>query len=490
MTSAVDRTAHKALRPFTVDHWRRYAGLMVLDSGDYWVPEPFQLEFVADLFGDVTEVWAVWPEGNGKTTLLSGIGLYWTDYTPTASVLVAASSRDQAGLLFSQAGGFVWRSPGFRERFRVYEGYRRIQSERSRGRLQVFAADDRTGDGVLFDLALLDELHRQRDLALYRTWRGKAQKRGGKLGGISTAGEPGTEFEDARATLLGGASVIERNGFHTRAVSGEAVLHDYSVPLAENVEDMEVVKRANPLSTISVDDLRKKRLSPTMTENHWRRFACNQAVRTDESAVDPREWAELGTSERPPAGEPVDVGVDFGWKHDTTAIVPLWAPDRDNLLFGRPEILIPPRDGSILAPALVKNAFREINDRNPIRRAVIDPDRAAEIAVWLEEEMGVEVVEHLQTNEPMTKVYERWMEAMRNKRVRHGRDAEFTEHVLNAVAKLLPDGRARFDRPSSSRAQAGQRRRVIDALVAGGMVLNVTVAEFDAPKPDNSFAFL
>jgi phage terminase large subunit-like protein len=485
-----DASAHKPLRSFTVDHWRRYARLMVLDSGDYWDPEQFQLEFVADLMADTTEVWAIWPEGNGKTTLLSGVGLYWTDYTPSAAVLVGASARDQAGLMFSQAAGFVWRSPGFDKRFRVFEGYRRITSHRSRGRMQVFAADDRTGDGVLFDLALLDELHRHRDLRLYRTWRGKAHKRNGKIGGISTAGEPGTEFEDAREKLLGAASEITRTGFHTRAASGEAILHDYSVPASEDVEDMEVVKRANPLEAITVDDLRKKRESPTMTLNHWRRFVCNQAVRTEESAIDPREWADLGTSERPPEGEPVDVGLDLGWKHDTTAIVPLWAPERDRMLFGRPEILTPPRDGSILPPDAVKRAFREIHERNPIRRVVMDPDRGAEIAVWLEDDLGVEVVEYLQTNQPMAMAYERWMEAMRGRGLRHGRDDEFTEHVLNAVAKLLPDGRARFDRPSSSRAQAGQRRRVIDALIAGAMVLSVTVAEFDAPAPDNSFAFL
>jgi hypothetical protein len=77
----------------------------------------------------------------------------------------------------------------------------------------------------------------------------------------------------------------------------------------------------------------------------------------------------------------------------------------------------------------------------------------------------------------MILAYDRWMESMRNRRMRHPRDPEFTEHVLNAMAKLLPDGSARFDRPSSSRAQAGQRRRVIDALIAAAMVHSVAVAE-------------
>lgn len=473
-----DRSAHKPLSPFTVDHWRRYARLMVLDNGEYWDPEGFQLEIVEDIFGPFDEFWVVIPEGNTKTTTLSGVGLYHGDYTPTAEVLMAAASRDQAGLLFSQAAGFVERSPGFNQRFRVFEGYRRIKCLRSGGRLQVFAADDRTGDGVIPTLGLIDEPHRARSLALVRTWRGKLPKRGGKLGLISTAGEPGTEFEDARSRMLREATDLKVDGFHTRAEGPNFVLNDWSVPKNADVEDMAVVKDANPLSAITVETLQKKRSSPTMTEAHWRRFVCNQAVRGEESAVSPQEWLDLGTADRIPESEPVDVGADFGWKHDTTAIVPLWAPDPDRMLFGVPEILVPPRDGSILPPADVKAAFERIHARNPIRRAVIDPDRAAEIAVWLEDELGVEVVEYLQSNQPMVLVYERWMEAMRNRRFQHPRDPEFSEHVLNAVAKVLPDGRARFDRPSQSRSQAGQRRRVIDGLIAAGIVLSVTVAEF------------
>jgi hypothetical protein len=44
----------------------------------------------------------------------------------------------------------------------------------------------------------------------------------------------------------------------------------------------------------------------------------------------------------------------------------------------------------------------------------MDPDRGAEIAEWLEEDLGVEVVEHSQTHAPMALAYERFMEALRN----------------------------------------------------------------------------
>lgn len=456
---------------------------MVLDSGDYWVPEGFQDEIAEDVFSGVDEFWVVIPEGNAKTTLMSGIGLYHGDYTQSAEVLMAAASRDQAGLLFNQAAGFVIRSPGFTDRFRVFEGYRRIKCLRTDGRLQVFAADDRTGDGVIPTLALIDEPHRARNLALVRTWRGKLQKRGGQLGLLSTAGEPGTEFEDARERSLATAVDITVDDFHTRAVGENSVLHDWSVPASADVTDMAVVKRANPLSTITVETLAKKYGSPTMTDTHWRRFVCNQAVRGEDTAVSPAEWAAVGTTDVIPEGEPVDVGADFGWKHDTTALVPLWTPPDAKWLFGKPEILTPPRNGQLLRPQLVKDAFLRIHDRNPIRRVVLDPDRAAEIAVWLEDDLGVEVVEYLQTAAPMTLAYERWMEGLRNERYQQPKDPEFTEHVLNAVARITPDGRARFDRPNASRAGAGQRRRVIDALIAAAIVHSYAMEGGGASEP-------
>jgi phage terminase large subunit-like protein len=473
-SSSAVRARRKA---FSVEHFREFARLMVLDNGRRWELEDFQAAFVADLFAGYEEAWKVVPEGNAKTTLMSGVALYWGHHSPTARIVMAAAARDQCQWLFDQAAGFIERSPGFDRHFQVQDGSRRIKCLRTGSKILVFSADDRTGDGAIFDLALLDELHRHRDMRLYRTWRGKVHKRGGMVVAISTAGEPGTEFEDARAKLLADATEVDRDGFHTRAATADVVLHDYSVPRDADVNDMEVVKHANPLKAITVEDLAKKRRSPSMTETHWRRFVCNQAVRGEETAISPQEWADLGSDDLIPEGEPVDVGADFGWKHDTTALVPLYCPEPAEFLFGVPEILIPPRDGSILPPNRVKEAFRRIHGRNPIRRVVIDPDRAAEIAVWLEDDLGVEVVEHLQSNQPMILAYDRWMESMRNRRMRHPRDPEFTEHVLNAMAKLLPDGSARFDRPSSSRAQAGQRRRVIDALIAAAMVHSVAVAE-------------
>lgn len=418
------------------------------------------------------------PEGNGKTTLMSGIALYHADYTPEAQVVLGASSRDQCEWLHNQAAGFVRRTPGLEQRFRVFDGYRRIKAHRSRGRIQVYAADDRTGDGVIFTLALLDELHRHRDLRLYRTWRGKSRKRGGQLAAISTAGEPDSEFEQIRAKVKTEAPELKRDGAYTRAASPGMVLHDHAVPPDGDVEDMDQVKAANPLATVTAKSLGEDRASPTMSALHWRRFKCNQAVRGIESAIDEAEWAAAGTQKTIPTGQHIWAGLDLGWKWDCTAWAPLWMRDREYRLFGKPKILTPPRDGTSLHPEQVKDAFREINSVNPVDTVVMDPNAGAEeIAAWLRDEFGVRVVEHSQSDGAMAVASERFLEGLREGWLFQPQDPEFTRHVLNAQAKLLRDGRTRFVRPSTARDSTGQDRRVIDGLVAAAMVHSSAVGE-------------
>lgn len=462
----------------------------MLDNSSTWEPEDFQLDVARDLLSGIAETWLVVPEGNGKTTLMGGVALYHADYTPEASVVLGASSRDQCEWLHGQAAGFVRRTPGLTKRFRVFDGYRRIKALRSGGKIQVFAADERTGDGVIFTLALLDELHRHRDLRLYRTWRGKARKRGGQLVAISTAGEPDSEFEEIRSRVKSEAPDIHRDGAYTRAASEGMVLHDHSVPADGDVEDMEHVKAANPLSTITAKTLAEDFASPTMSMPHWRRMKCNQAVRGIERAIDEAEWEGAGVDEEIPPGKPIWVGLDIGWKWDTTAWVPLWWRDREYRLFGKPTILTPPQDGTSLEPKLVKQAFRDINERNPVEVVVMDESRAEDIAGWLKEEFpNLKVVPYGQGNPMKATAAERFLEGLREGHIKQPRDREFTRQVLNAISKTLPDGRIRFDRTSTSRSKSQQERRVWDALDAASMVHATAVGEMSAEATEPLIAW-
>ena len=331
--------------------------------------------------------WLVIPQGNGKTTLVAGLALYHIQHTEFAALAVAAATRDQTMVLYSQAAGFVVRS-GLEDTFTCLSGYRRIDCRQVNSRMQVFSADASTGDGIIPSMAIIDELHRHKTLELYRTWRGKLKKRRGQLLVISTAGEPGGEFEEQRDRMRQMAGDVVRDGPFARAVGDSYVLHDWAVPEDGDVDDLELVARANPLGSITAESLREERESPDWNLGHWRRLTCNLPTRSELAAITEAEWFSAEVHDEIPEGEPVDVGIDFGWKGDTTAIQPLWCRDASYRLFDKGVTLVPPQNGNSLHPDAIKNAIVRVNERNPIRRFVIDISNAYDIAAWIEDEFG------------------------------------------------------------------------------------------------------
>ena len=490
------RTAKpKVYQPFTLPHFRAWASDLILDTDESWHPEPFQEAFLDDIFAGFAESWLIVPEGNGKTTLLAGLALYHAEHRPHASVPIAASSREQAEIMYRQAEGFVLRSDRLKAevhsaiqvakgkrktevpRFVCLEGYRRINHHEG-GRIQVLAAEDRTGDGQIPTLGIIDEMHRHRDLALYRTWAGKLQKRGGQLVGISTAGEPLSDFEETRKKIRTTSAEVLRNGSFVRATSQRLVLHEYAVPESADFEDMTVVKAANPFSGITLETLAEKFGSPTMTISHWKRLTCDIPTRDDRSAIEESEWENAKAKRAIPKGAKVWMGLDVGWKWDTTAAVPLWAGPAFRQL-GPAEIVVPPRDGTITDPEDIKEAIRRIHKRNPILTVVMDMSYAADIAAWIEEEIKAEVIDHPQSNAAHFEDYDAFMEGLRTGKMKHSGDPGLNSHVFNAIAKSV-GGRTKFERPSQTREAAQQERRVIDALSAAAGVNQA--AAIPAPK--------
>jgi len=476
------------LKPFTLNHFREWASQLILDNDEHWELEDFQLAFMEDVFAGYPEAWFVVPEGNGKSTLVAGLALYHCEFTKTGRVNIAASSRDQAGIIYGQADGLVFRSD-LEDTFRCQEGFRRIRCDSMHSRIQIMAADERTGDGIIPTLCIIDELHRHRDLNLYRTWRGKLLKRGAQLVTISTAGEPGAEFEETRQQFRQRAEETTRDETFVRACGESFVLHEWAVPERADIHDLELVARANPFSGITVDTLREKHDSPSYKEEHWRRFVCNLPTRSEYAAIQEDEWHRAQTDEVIPEGQPVWVGVDVAWKWDTTAIVPLWLRDSEFRLLGPASVLVPPRDGSSLDPSLVENALIAIHERNPIEVCVIDPHDAHDLSIWIADELGAEVIEHQQANANLCEAYARFMEGLRLGWLKHAGDPGLTRHALNAVAKVLPGGQTKFDRPAKQSKGFQQDQRVIDALVAAAMVHFVAVENMNAEPRELMVSF-
>ncbi len=462
--------------PFTMEHFRPWAAQLVLDNGANLILEPFQEAFVADVFAGFQEAWLIIPEGNAKTTLMAAMALYHLDHKESPSVPIGAASREQAATLFAQASGFIFRTRGFRRIFSVFDGYReiRLKGRPKHEKIQVWAADAQTADGVIPTLAIVDELHNHKNLKLYNVWTGKLEKRHGQIAVLSTAGEPSSDFEEARAGFKVDA-LVTVEGCFTRATTETTVIHDWALAKDDNVEDLERVKLANPLASITVEALRKKRNRPTMTAGHWSRYNCNVATRAVSSAISEVQWDAARVDEEIPEGESIELGIDGARQNDTTAIAPMWVADDGRRILGAPVVLEPPADGKGIRDSDIRSAIQTIHERNPITRVVVDPYELAAISEWLRDELGVEVVTREPNNPNACEDRERFMEALREGLLGHTGDPVLRQHVLNATTVEIL-GRAKFERPVLSRRnKAEQRRRVIDALDAAAMVHSIHV---------------
>ena len=212
---------------------------------------------------------------------------------------------------------------GLQQRVDVKRGYREIRSRRDSGRIRVLAADVDTADGVIPTLALVDELHRHKSAGLYGIFRDGLGPRAGRMITISTAGDHEmSALGQMRAAALA-LPVLERDGEHVRAATsdGAYVMHEWALDKDDNVDDMALVKQANPASWQTPERLRARHDSPSMLPWQWARFACGLWVSSEAWWIAGEDWHAVQTNERLVEGDTITIGFDGSRTGDSTALV-------------------------------------------------------------------------------------------------------------------------------------------------------------------------
>lgn len=465
--------------------------LLTLDNGRQWDPEPFQLDIVDEVMRGYREVLAVLPTGNAKTTLCGGIALYVCQFKPGAMVPIGAAAKDQAGVMYDQAEGFVVRSRGLSARFKPQPGYKRIVGPAG-SLIKVYSASEDTGDGIIPDLAFIDEYHRHKSDGLRATWRDKLTKRGGQMLTISTAGDDDENpLEQLRAEARKLPNVQKgrtRRHLITRTDDLSFVMHEHALLPGDDSADLALVKQANPLEQVTIEELRMRRDSPSTRPWQWERFTCNRPVKGEDTAIQPGDWDALkDESVDIPDGEDVTVGLDLAFRTrdggDTTALVPVWLNAEGRFVVADPQVFVPPEGGTLDAQDVV-DALLEMAERWRIR-VVYDPNAGGhQMAQQMEREHGLDFIEHSQKNTPMALASVRLAEAIRTGSLVHDGDPRLRAHALNAIDRPLGGEMWRYDRPKRG------ARRPIDALTALLMAHSVMVAELEAPQESPAFEVL
>ena len=407
--------------------------------------EGFQKRIARAAFGPERELVGLLPKGNGKTTLSAALAVYHILRVPRPAVYVAASSRDQATVLYESARELA-SHPALAGKVVLRHLELRVEG----GHLRVLASDAPKAHGLSPTLAIVDELHAHPDDQLYVALRSAMLKRpGARMIVISTAGQ-GAESPLGRLRARALAQpFVRRSGALTEAQGGSLRLLEWSVPEDGDVQDAKVVKRANPASWITVEGITEQR--EALPDLAFRRFIANQWTAKAGAWLPPGAWQACAGETSFEEGERIWVGVDVGGERSDSAVV--WVNERLHV-----GVEVFHGDAAVLeVGALVE----ELAGRFTIVEAVFDPWRAGQLAQeW--EQRGIVAVNFPQSDSRMIPASQRLYDAIIERRLVHPDHPELNAHVHAAIARHSRRG-WRLDR--------AERSDKIDAVIALCMAL-------------------
>lgn len=421
---------------YSLAGFRKFATKLVDESAKPLRVEAFQARSLREHFLGTPEVVILVPEENGKTTLLGALGLYhlrhgsWTDpYIP-----LFASSRDQAGYLFDQAAGLVERS-GLEGVYDVKRGYRAIRLRSNvRAKIQVKASDERTSDGLIPTLVLVDEYHRHRTDGAYSISRHKLGKRNGRMVTISTGGANLSSPLGRLRTKAHEMPGFIRRGTYNRVVTDNFAWHEWCLDETDDLDDLRRVKRANPASFVTVDYLRAKRESPSHSPSRWARYVCGVWGASDEPWVEAPVWDALaGQVGGVAAGDDVVIAVRAG----AEAGIGICSPRPQGRMAVRAEKVHFP--GSRVPLEAVERRLQTLSKIYDVREIAYDREQFQRSAELLAEQ-GLPMIEVPQRPQRVAQASVTLWRAISGGMLGHDGDPVLREQVLATATKETVSG--------------------------------------------------
>lgn len=318
------------LLPHIKGKWARDGRLLHL--------EPWQCFILTTVFGWVhpetrlrrfLEAYEEEARKNGKSAKGSGLLLYMlaADGEHGAECYTAATTRDQARIVFDDAKAMAERSPGLRTHLGVAIMQHSLTVAHTSSKAAPLAAEGSTLDGLNVHFALLDELHAHKTRAVYDvidSARGAREQ--SLLWTITTAGTD-------RSGIC-----YERRTHVTKILDG--VVQDdrvfgviYTLDDGDDPFDSAVWIKANPNlgKSVQLDELmaqaRKAEAVPSALNNFLTK-RLNVWVSGESPWMDMRAWercAAKGLSvETIPDGAKVYMGLDLAQKKDFAALALAW----------------------------------------------------------------------------------------------------------------------------------------------------------------------
>ncbi len=305
---------------------------------------PWQQELIGDLFGTLDEdgcrryqtAYVELPKKAGKSALAAGVALYCliADEEPGAEVYSAATSRDQASLVFRVAASMVEKSPILSRRLKVIRSTRTIVHRDDPDTFyRAISADGDVQDGINPHCVIADELHRWKVGKALDLWeileRGTLARCQPLVFAITTAGVQDESplcwryHEYARQVREG---VFEDRHFYGRVHAAD--------PLDDWTKEETWIK-ANPsleanggyLKLASVRKFFDKAVNDPAQKTEFLRFSLNIWGQAENRAIDMQKWAACGGELRALIDRVCYAGLDLSSTTDLTALTLVFPSD-------------------------------------------------------------------------------------------------------------------------------------------------------------------
>ncbi len=364
---------------------------------------------------------------NAKSTLAAGLLLFClaADGEPGAQVFSAATTGDQARLVFDDARQMAMREPEFVARFGVSVAMHDITVSATASSAKPLNAEGSTLDGLNIHAAIVDELHAHKTRAVYDVLDTATGARSQPLiVMITTAGSDrsGICYEQRDYTV----KVLERTSVDENWFGIIYTLDD-----GDLWHDPAVWRKANPNYGVSVlvDDMqaacRKAQAQPSALNNFLTK-RLNVWVNADTAWMDMRAWERCGDKtlrvDRV-AHLPCVSSLDLASKVDVAAQVRLFRDDEADRYYLIPRFWLPRRaidqgrnsqydgwaraghlqvtDGEVIDFDQIEDALRSDLAELDITEMPFDPWQATQLASHMLSE-GAPMVEYRQTVQNMS----------------------------------------------------------------------------------------
>jgi len=403
------------------------------------------------------------PRGNGKSALSSPVGLYMLalDGEAGAEVYSAATTRDQARIVFRDAQAMARKMPRFRSRFGVTIPAQAIVQESSHSSFKALSAEGHTLDGLNIHLAIIDELHAHRTREVYDVLEtGLGKRPQSLLWMITTAGanKHGVCYEVRDYAL----KVLAGTATDSAAEATFAIV--YTIDEGDDVFDEATLRKANPNWGVSVDPAivmqtaSKAQQVATARSNYLTKHL-NVWVDANSALFDTEHWRaceDISLDEADFAGDECVIGLDLASKIDIAAKVKLYERKVDGVshYYVFPRFFLPrvaieedrhpmfrgwEMQGDLEATPGETTDFAAIEDEirieapgSNVRAVVADPWQAAYLLSNLQRD-SFPAEEYRQTVANMSEATKTLDALMRERRIHHPGNAVMNWMIGNVV---------------------------------------------------------